>query len=90
MRSRFFRTPAELPFELLDECLPGRDAVETVIIRDGNRHVLRAFDKPLPEDWYLTAVRAHIYSIKTGTLREPESPGRDFRDALIKSNVGVI
>lgn len=91
MKSLLFQD-AGLPFEVPAECsaLAKRKEVPINIRKDGRiyRYILR--DKVAPEDPYLVMVKAAAFAIQTGEAYNGQPPGRDIRDFLIKSNVGII
>lgn len=91
MKSLLFQN-AGIPFEIPAACseLTKRKEVPIDIKKDGRiyHYVLR--DKIAPEDPYLVLVRAAAFAIQTGEAYNGSTPGRDIRDFLIKSNVGII
>lgn len=90
MRSLMFHDPALTPFQELPECRAGRTETYKTIRKDGRLYRMVIRDKVIVEDPYLVAVKAQAFGIRTNTEVTMETVPRSVRDALIRSNVGVI
>ncbi len=90
MRSLMFHSPALTPFQELPECRAGRLETVKVIRKDGRLYRMVVRDKVLVDDPYLVAVKAQAYGIRTNTEVTLDTVQKELRDALIKSNVGVV
>jgi hypothetical protein len=87
MRSLLFQ--ADSPFDEPASCGAGRQEVPITLRKDGRlyRYVLR--DKIMPEDPYLTMVKAAAFTIQTGEPYNGTPPDRAVRDFLIKSGLVI-
>jgi hypothetical protein len=77
------------PFVQPPGCGPGR-VESTVRIQKGGKFYNFVFrDKIMPEDWYITAMKAAAFSIKRTEQYRGVPPPRTVRDFLVKSNLIV-
>jgi hypothetical protein len=90
MKSLLFQAGAT-PFTEPEGCgaIPCRNEVPISIRKDGRlyRFILR--DKVIPEDSYLTLVKAVAFAIQTNEPHSGSSPERSVRDFMVKNNVVI-
>ncbi len=79
----------DLPYEDPPGCGPCRVEIPLVIQKNGRLYNFIVRDKISIEDPYLMMVKAGAFAIRTGEPYAGNSPSRDVRDFLIKSNVVI-
>jgi hypothetical protein len=76
-----------IPFTQPPGCGPGRTESTVRIQKAGKYYNFVFRDKIVPEDWYLTAMKAAAFSIKRTEQYRGVPPPRTVRDFLVKSNL---
>jgi hypothetical protein len=69
------------------DCGPGRVESTVRIQRAGKMYNFVFRDKIVPEDWYLTAMKAAAFSISRTEQYRGVPPPRNVRDFLVKTNL---
>jgi hypothetical protein len=69
--------------------IPGREEVPLTIRKDGRLYRIILRNKIVPEDGYLTLVKAIAFAIQNNEPYAGAPPARSVRDFLVRSNVIV-
>ncbi len=77
------------PFTVPPGCGPGRTESTVRIQKSGKMYNFVFRDKIVPEDWYLTAMKAAAFSIARTEQYRGVPPSRTVRDFLVKTNLIV-
>ena len=90
MKSLLFQSGAS-PFSEPSGCgaLPCRTEVPITIRRDGRLYKFVLRDRIVPEDGYLTMVKAVAFAIQQNEPYAGQPPTRSVRDFLVKSSVVI-
>lgn len=75
------------PFTPPPGCGPGRVESTVRIQKSGKMYNFVFRDKIVPEDWYMTAVKAAAFSIARTEQYRGVPPSRTIRDFLVKTNL---
>jgi hypothetical protein len=88
MKSLLFQNPLP-PFTQPPGCEPGCGEQSISIKKNGKLYKLVVRTKTGIEFPYLTMLRAYAHSLQASEPYAGTTPGRDLRDALIKTNLVV-
>lgn len=90
MKSLLFQTGTS-PFIEPAQCgaIPCRNEVPINIRKDGRVYKFVLRDKVVPEDPYLTLVKALAFAIQMNEPYSGQSPERSIKDFMVKNNVVI-
>lgn len=90
MKSLLFQEGAT-PFSEPEQCgvTPCRTEIPISIRKDGRLYKFVLRDKVIPEDAYLTLVKALAFAVQMNEPYAGQSPERSVKDFMVKNNVVI-